>query len=244
MRRLVVVIAVVFFAAHGGVSAETANVSKDALNEYYRALRANDEAAMLRAATRLAQSERSSLWHKTVADFYWYGRGVAPGAAEAVVWYRRAAVRGDENAMLALARAHHRGRGAERDPDAAYFWLTEAASRAQGRANLELSLYYHHGILNARNEQYADRLITYGISRIYARTRFRAEQDANAMPALQAAYVFAFRIFSCPWAADADYGQSRRFLLLAAEERWRDAGRHLLRFGIAHPALWPLCGDD
>ena len=223
--------------------AEAPHLPKEDVVAYYRALAREDEPAMLRAALRLTRFERGPMFRTVVGDLYWQGRGAAADPVEAVAWYRRAAVRGGELAMLALARAHYRGRGADPDPDAVRFWLLQAVSRSQPRAMLELSIYTRYGPVERRDDA-ADSLLARGIDRIYLATRFMAENSPDAMPGLRAAYVRAFRIFACPWAAPADYAQALRFLILAVEEGWSEGAPYLVRFGAAHPALASHCARD
>jgi TPR repeat protein len=225
-------------------AAQPASAWRDDFREYYRALAHGDEPEMLRIALRLAEPRKGSHWATIVGDLYWQGRGTAANPAEAVKWYRRAAVRGGELAMLALARAYYRGKGTEQDVEAAIFWLWRAASHRQPRAILENTIYTRRGIPYVRDEVYAEQQVSQGIDILYQRARIAEESDVDAMPARRAAYVRAFRIFACPWAAPPDYDRALRFLTLAAEEGWADGAYYLIRFGTAHPALSSYCARE
>jgi TPR repeat protein len=58
------------------------------------------------------------------------GYGVEPDAAEAARWYRRAAERGDENALYALGDLARHGRGVPHNPVEALAWLLLAVEHA------------------------------------------------------------------------------------------------------------------
>ena len=66
-----------------------------------------------------------------LAGLYMSGLGVARDPAEAVLWYRRAALAGDPVAQLNLGDLYGRGQGVPRDPLEAYAWFSLAAD--QGR---------------------------------------------------------------------------------------------------------------
>jgi TPR repeat protein len=216
----------------------------DDVRAYYEADVRNDGPAMLRAAIRLAEARKGSRWTSIVGDHYWQGRGTTADPAEAVKWYRRAAVRGSELAMLALARAHHLGKGTEQDSEAAYFWLLQAAERREPRASLEIAIYTRRGIPFARDESRAQQQIDRAVEMIYQRARLEEETRGNAMPARRATYVRAFRIFACPWAAPPDYVQARRYLALAIQEGWSEGIVLSPRFEQAEPALADVCAQD
>jgi TPR repeat protein len=224
--------------------AQRALTWRDDVSAYYGAVAREDAREALRAALRLAEARKGSHWATIVGDLYWRGRGAAANPAEAVKWYRRAAVRGGELAMLALARAHYLGKGAEQDVEAAMFWLWRAASHRQPRAILENTIYIRRGIPYARDEVHAEQQVSQGVDILYRRARIAEETDVDAMPARRAAYVRAFRIFACPWAAPPDEGQALRFLMLATAEGWLDGALHLARLGMAHPALSSRCARD
>lgn len=225
-------------------AAQRASTWDDDMREYFRAVGRKDEAEMLRRALRLAEAGRGSHWSTVVGDLYWQGRGTAADPGEAVKWYRRAAVRSSELAMLALARAHYSGRGAERDPEAAYFWLAQAASRQQHRAMLEQAIYMRRGIPFVRDELNVERQISHAVELMLERARTEEEIRADAMPARRAAYVRAFRIFACPWAAPPDPVQARRYLTLALKEGWSEGESFLPRFEQAEPDLSSACERD
>ncbi len=225
----------------GVVAAEPAKARDDDFEEFYRALASNDEAAMLAPALRLARRHQSSHWPTIVADLYWHGRGTPADPMRAVAWYRRAAVRGGDLAMHALARAHYRGVGAEEDVEAVIFWLEQAERHKHPRATLELTIYGRRGIPFARDQKLVDAARNRGFAAVLARTRIMAQVDRDAMPPLLAAYVRTFRIFACPGAAPPDYAEALRYLMLAIGEGWEDGARNLFRFGIVHPSLTDAC---
>lgn len=100
----------------GEAAAQRATPWGDDVGEFYRAAAQGDEVAMLRTALRLAEGRRGSHWATVVGDLYWQGQGAAADPTQAVKWYRRAAVRGGDLAMLALARAHPPVRARSRTP--------------------------------------------------------------------------------------------------------------------------------
>lgn len=225
-------------------AAQRALTWRDDVSAYYRAAARNDELEMLRTALRLAEAGKGSHWATIVGDLYWQGRGAAANPPEAVKWYRRAAVRGGELAMLALARAHYSGKGAEQDVEAAMFWLGQAASRQQPRAILEGTIYSRRDIPYARDAVHTEYQISRGVDLLYRRAQFEEETNVDAMPARRAAYVRAFRIFACPWAAPPDHAQARRYLNLAVKEGWSEGNIFLPRFEQAEPTLTDVCGRD
>jgi TPR repeat protein len=241
-QAVLALLALLVFA--GPSVAQRALTWRDDVSAYYAAVARDDEREMLRTALRLAEAHKGAYWATIVGDLYWRGRGIAPDPAEAVKWYRRAAVRGGELAMLALARAHHAGKGADRDAEAVNFWLSQAASRRQPRAILEGAIYLRRGMPYPRDKLLAEHQIDRGLDLLYERARFEEETNVDAMPARRAAYVRAFRIFACPWAAPPDEDQALRFLMLATAEGWLDGALQLARLGTAHPALWSRCARN
>lgn len=225
----------------GAAAAEQAKARDDDLAAYYQAAAGDDAGAMLAAALRLARKYQSSYWPTIVAEHYWHGRGTRADPREAVVWYRRAAVRGGELAMLALARAHYRANGAEEDVEAAIFWLEQAQRRKHARAMLELTIHDRRGTRFARDRKLVDAARDRGFEVVLARTSIAAQIDRDAMPPLRAAYVRAFRIFACPWAAPPDYAEALRYLMLAVGEGWDEGAHYLFRFAIAHPVFAGGC---
>ena len=225
----------------GRAAAEQAMARDDDIAEYYRAAAYDEAAAMLAAAPRLARRHQSSYWPTIVAEHYWHGRSAQADPVEAVAWYRRAAVRGGELAMHALARSHYRGLGAAQDVEAVIFWLEQARRHKHARAMLEITIYNRRGIPYARDQKLVDAARDRGFEVVLARTRIAAQIDRDAMPPLRAAYVRAFRIFACPWAAPPDYAEARRYLMLAVGEGWDDGAHYLFGFAVAHPALTGEC---
>jgi TPR repeat protein len=228
----------------GEAAAQRATPWADDVGEFYRASARGDEPTMLRTALRLAEGRKGPHWATVVGDLYWQGRGAAADPAEAVKWYRRAAVRGGELAMLALARAHHTGKGTELDAEAAFFWLSQAASHRLPRAILEQAIYTRRGIPFARDDAHAEQQISRAVELLYQRTRIEEETKPDSMPARRAAYARAFRIFACPWAAPPDPVQARRYLALAIKEGWSEGKAFLPRFEQAEPDLSNTCERD
>ena len=143
--------------------------------------------------------------------------------------------------MHALARSHCRGLGAEQDVEAVIFWLEQARRHKHARAMLELTIYNRLGIPYARDQKLVDAARDRGFEVVLARTRIAAQIDRDAMPPLRRAYVRAFRIFACPWAAPLDHAKALRYLMLAVGEGWDGGARYLFRFAVAHPALTSGC---
>jgi serine/threonine protein kinase/TPR repeat protein len=69
---------------------------------------------------------------KELGDMYAQGMYVPQSDAEAVKWYRNAAVQGLVEAQVALARMYVTGRGVAKDPAEADKWLHKAVERADG----------------------------------------------------------------------------------------------------------------
>jgi hypothetical protein len=59
------------------------------------------------------------------------GRGVARNSAEAVRWYRLAAVQGNAAAQVNLGTSYATGEGVRRDHSRAYLWLSLAVDASE-----------------------------------------------------------------------------------------------------------------
>lgn len=244
MRSMAALVGLVVLCFVGPAAAETKSTWEEDHRAYGLALGRGDDAEALRRAVRLAERGISSYWAMIVADLYWRGRGRPADPAEAAKWYRRAAVRHNRDAMLAVARAHYSGKGAEQDLQAAYFWLGQAASKDVPRALLEYAIYARRGFPLARDESYAARRIERGIDLIYSQARIDQDIRSNAIPARRATYARAFRIFACPWAAPPDFEQARRYLALAVKEGWAEGEALLPKLERAEKAASPLCTEE
>ncbi|MGH7396297.1 MAG: tetratricopeptide repeat protein, partial [Candidatus Rokuibacteriota bacterium] len=66
------------------------------------------------------------------------GQGVPPSPAEAVAWYRRAALQGDVHAQFRLGFLHAYGRGVDRDDVQAADWYGRAAAQGNRAAQAAL----------------------------------------------------------------------------------------------------------
>ncbi len=73
------------------------------------------------------------------------GQGVAVDAAQAVQWYRRAAVQGHVAAQTNLGLAYDTGQGIEQDQTQAVRWFSLAAAQGDAVAQTNLALMYDTG---------------------------------------------------------------------------------------------------
>jgi len=74
-----------------------------------------------------------------------YAKGMAPDAARAAGWYRRAADQGHPKAMYNLAMAHLSGHGVVKNAEEAVFWFTKAAEAGYRDAAVNLGVLYDRG---------------------------------------------------------------------------------------------------
>ncbi len=64
-----------------------------------------------------------------VAQTYSDGRGVPRDEAQAAIWFRKAAEKGNQGAQIGLGRLYAQGLGVGRDRDQALFWFRKAAAQ-------------------------------------------------------------------------------------------------------------------
>lgn len=76
---------------------------------------------------------------------YQFGEGVPENDAEAVMWYRLAAVQGDAKAQNYLGRMYDNGEGVAEDNVEAVKWYRLAADQGDASAQLNLGLMYALG---------------------------------------------------------------------------------------------------
>lgn len=76
---------------------------------------------------------------------YETGNGVLIDLPQAAQWYRKAAMRGHVDAMLALGQMHQSGRGLEQDDAQAVDWYRRAAAEGSLPAQYNLALMLAHG---------------------------------------------------------------------------------------------------
>ena len=88
----------------------------------------------------------------TVAEAYFYGRGVATNRAEAVRWYARAAEGGYAPAQASLGLCAFRGWGRAKDVCEAVRWYRLAANQGELSAMNNLAFCHLHGIGVERDE--------------------------------------------------------------------------------------------
>ena len=94
----------------------------------------------------------------SVAEAYFYGRGVETNRAEAVRWYARAAESGYAPAQASLGLCSFRGWGCQKDLDVAVLWYRRAARQGEPSAMNNLAFCYLHGIGVDRDEAEGFRL--------------------------------------------------------------------------------------
>ncbi len=97
------------------------------------------------AALRAAAASGNGKAAYVIATNYLRGRGVAPDAAKAVQWFRRAADKGVVVAMYRLGVLHERGIGTSRDMLKARVWYERAAQRGNVRAMHNLAVLLASG---------------------------------------------------------------------------------------------------
>ena len=89
----------------------------------------------------------------SLAEAYFYGRGIATNRVEAVRWYRAAAVGGDPAAQASLGLCLLRGWGCERNAEEAVEWYERAARQGSMAAMNDLAFCHMHGLGVAKDEK-------------------------------------------------------------------------------------------
>ena len=136
-----------------------------------------------------------------LAECYDFGDGVPQNYPEAVTWYRKAAEKGDAEAMYNLGGLYNRGQGVPQDYQQAAQWYRQAAEKGDGDAMYNLGVFYSNGQGVARDYQQATQWY-----------RQAAEKgDAGAMYNLGGAYFDGRGV-------PRDYGQAVYWYRQAAEK--------------------------
>ena len=73
-----------------------------------------------------------------MGEAYWFGEGVKVDSAEAVKWFRKAAIQDHAKAQYCLADAYARGVGVEVDIDEAKKWMRYAAKQGYPEAQFRV----------------------------------------------------------------------------------------------------------
>ncbi|MBQ3341887.1 MAG: SEL1-like repeat protein [Kiritimatiellae bacterium] len=108
--------------------------------------------AYFRRVRRVAESGNAEA-QTSLAEAYFYGRGVATNRVEAVRWYRVAALAGDPAAQASLGLCLLRGWGCERNAAEAVEWYERAAKQGSMAAMNDLAFCLMHGLGVERNEK-------------------------------------------------------------------------------------------
>src|SRR5262249_40551894 len=82
---------------------------------------------------------------RLLARRYERGNGVEQDSAQAIKWYRAAAVAGDANAMEELGNLYFRGREGEKDAVQAMDWWRKSAEAGNGQAMASLGKIFLGG---------------------------------------------------------------------------------------------------
>ena len=108
--------------------------------------------AYFRRVRKVAESGSAEA-QTSLAEAYFYGRGVATNRAEAARWYRVAALAGDPAAQASLGLCLLRGWGCERDAEEAVVWYERAAGQGSMAAMNDLAFCLMHGLGVEKNEK-------------------------------------------------------------------------------------------
>jgi TPR repeat protein len=113
---------------------------------------AADEFRLIRA-----DADRGAVWAQHhVARAYRFGWvPVIRNEGEAVKWYRKAADKGDAEAMHGLAEMYADGKGVAKSPGEAFNWLRKAAEKGYAPSQYAVGLYYSTGKGVKKNEKEA-----------------------------------------------------------------------------------------
>ena len=110
------------------------------------------DVAYFRRIRKVAETGNSEA-QVSLAEAYFYGRGVATNRVEAVRWYRAAAVDGDPAAQASLGLCLLRGWGCGRNAAEAVEWYKRAARQGSMAAMNDLAFCHMHGIGVAKDEK-------------------------------------------------------------------------------------------
>lgn len=102
----------------------------------------------------LAQANNPQAMYE-VGRMYERGRGTPADMDQAIAWYERAAVKGQDNARARLGILYLEGQGVSRDYSKAFSYLKDAAVAGAPSAQYFLALMYEHGSGIKANEKYA-----------------------------------------------------------------------------------------
>eukprot|EP01104_Vermistella_antarctica_P000258 TRINITY_DN1031_c0_g2_i1.p1 TRINITY_DN1031_c0_g2~~TRINITY_DN1031_c0_g2_i1.p1 ORF type:complete len:439 (-),score=65.87 TRINITY_DN1031_c0_g2_i1:39-1355(-) len=81
----------------------------------------------------------------TLAECYFFGRGVEPNQCEAVKWFRILAKKGHVLSQISLANALLYGNGVEKDEEEALIWFHKAAEQDDEEAQYRVAECYYSG---------------------------------------------------------------------------------------------------
>jgi hypothetical protein len=90
----------------------------------------HDYANAMRLLRPLADSGNTPAQNRVASIYFWGGHGVQQDAAQAALWYRKAAERGNALAQAHLGLMFEHGYGVPRNAVMARMWLNLAVSRA------------------------------------------------------------------------------------------------------------------
>ena len=116
-----------------------------------------EDAAYLRRILPIAERGNPEA-QTSVAEAFFYGRGVETNRAEAVKWYSRAAEGGYAPAQATLGLCAFRGWGCRKDMAKAILWYRRAARQGDPSAMSNLAFCHLHGIGVERDEEAGFRL--------------------------------------------------------------------------------------
>lgn len=124
------------------VGAGVGAVQANPLSDGFAALQADDDRTALRIWLPLARSG------DLMAEVYLgalFLSGSAPDYAQAIVWTRKAAERGNAAAQHNLGFIYERGVGVRRDPSTAINWYRRSAKQGHARAQWRLAALFRAG---------------------------------------------------------------------------------------------------
>ena len=95
--------------------------------------------------SRIPTSREINRWYQTGKNYYYGNNGVKMDYAEAVKWYRKAALMGHADAQNYLGVCYDHGRGLNEDDVEAVKWFRKAAAQGDKYAQNNLGLCYDYG---------------------------------------------------------------------------------------------------